>query len=89
MSYPCAVSRKQEQITCRSAPACWRRLPASGRGGRSLAPFNQPQSPQLKTCAEGLELLAEAPKVTIIIIAQREMMNNEHIPLLLDAKSLT
>ena len=81
MSGPCSVESK-EQITYVA-----QRVQAAGasilRGG-AFKPRTSPYSFQ-GLRAEGLELLQEARKVTGQPIAT-ELMNNEHIPLFVDAK---
>ena len=81
MSGPCSVESK-EQITYVA-----QRVQAAGasilRGG-AFKPRTSPYSFQ-GLRAEGLELLQEARKVTGQPIVT-ELMNNEHIPLFLDAK---
>ena len=81
MSGPCSVESK-EQITYVA-----QRVQAAGasilRGG-AFKPRTNPYSFQ-GLRAEGLELLQEARKVTGQPIVT-ELMNNEHIPLFLDAK---
>ena len=78
---PCSIE-SEEQITY-----CAQRVKAAGasllRGG-AFKPRTSPYSFQ-GLRAEGLELLQEARKVTGQPIVT-ELMNNEHIPLFLDAK---
>ena len=75
MSGPCSVESKEQSVQAAGASIL--------RGG-AFKPRTSPYSFQ-GLRAEGLELLQEARKVTGQPIVT-ELMNNEHIPLFLDAK---